>query len=282
MARNYYYFVAGLPDILLDEGRLQAACIEFASEAQEQLSEPDFDRFNLLRLPFDNANLVNMVEKRDLPFDRRGSMDEASLSEGIKSPDTLPSYMQLFIEAYRENRPPHPGLVAADQLAWFFYEEVGQSRDEFVREWYTFDLQLRNVVAAINCRANLAHLDALSTDRERAANVLLVGRDDTAEALLRSNAPDFGLGVQLPWIDRVTALSRNKPVEFEKGIDTLRWEILDDMTIAAYFRAETVFAFYLKLVMVERWRTLDPDTGRERLDKLLEELKSSYSVPELF
>jgi len=60
MARNYYYFVAGLPDILLDEGRQQAACIEFASEAQEQLSATDFDRFNLLRLPFDNANLVNV------------------------------------------------------------------------------------------------------------------------------------------------------------------------------------------------------------------------------
>ena len=112
--------------------------------------------------------------------------------------------------------------------------------------------------------------------------MLLIGRDDVAEALLRSNAPDFGLSAQLPWIDRLLGQSRGKPLDFEKGVDTLRWDVLNEMTIASYFQAETVYAFYLKLTIVERWRALDPKSGRERLDTLLGELKASYIVPELF
>ena len=43
MAHNYYFFVAGLPDLLLDEGKLSTSCIDFAAEAQEQLSERAFN-----------------------------------------------------------------------------------------------------------------------------------------------------------------------------------------------------------------------------------------------
>ncbi|MBN1308234.1 MAG: DUF2764 family protein [Chitinispirillaceae bacterium] len=282
MASNYYYFIAGLPDLLLDEGKVSTTCIDFAVEAQEQLSPEDFARFNLLRLPFDNDNLVGLIEKKEREADKRGLIDEEDLAAGLKFPDALPHYMQCFLEAFHENRPPHPGLTVADQLAWFFHEEMAQQQCTFIRDWYAFDLQVRNVVTAINCRRNLAHLDALATDRDKAAAVLLIGRDDVAEALLRSNAPDFGLSAQLPWIDRLLGLSRGKTLEFEKGIDTLRWDTLNDMTTASYFQAETIYAFYIKLIIVERWRALDPVIGRERLDKLLEELKASYAVPALF
>ena len=54
------------------------------------------------------------------------------------------------------------------------------------------------------------------------------------------------------------------------------------MTIASHFRAETVFAFFIKLTIVERWLALDPVAGKERLDRLLDELTASYSVPAEF
>ena len=190
--------------------------------------------------------------------------------------------MQLFLEGYRENRPPAPHLTSRDQLAWYFYETMGNSSEPFIKEWYTFDLQLRNLLAGINCRKDFAHLDALATEREKAASVLLIGRGDIAEAILRSNAPDFGLSTQVPWVDRLIGLSRGPVKEFEKGIDTLRWEMLDEMTLFSYFRAATVFAFFIKLTIVERWQTLDPKTGREYLDRLLDELKASYAVPAIF
>jgi hypothetical protein len=278
MAAKYYYFVAGLPDLLLDEGKQVPTCVDFAEEAVGIFSEADRRRFNLLRLPFDNENLIGMLVKKEHGFDRRASIDEATLAAGLKSPLELPEYMQEFLAAYRENRSPLPGLSVHDQLAWFFYETTTTHRDAFIRQWYTFDLSLRNVLAGIACRRNLEHLDALAEDRGSCAPKVVIGRDDVAEAVLRSNAPDFGLAAQHPWVEQVLVLSKGKPIDFEKGIDTVRWNMLSEMSAATYFEAETVFAWYLKLTIVERWRALDPAEGRARLDTLLEELGASFTV----
>jgi hypothetical protein len=279
MTGNYYYLVAGLPELLLDTGKQQLSCVDFLSEAAEQLSRDDLRLLQLLQLPFDNDNLLSQLLKTDVPFDKKGSIGEEELATGIKFPDELPEYMQQFIESFRENRSPAPGLTPADQLAWFFHEAMTGQENDFIREWYTFDLHLRNVIAGINCRKELGHLEALATEREKAVASVIVGRDDVAEAILRSNAPDFGLATALPWIEKLVALSRGPIEEFEKGIDDMRWEVLDEMTIASHFRAETVFAFFIKLTIVERWLALDPVSGRERLDRLLDELTASYSVP---
>jgi hypothetical protein len=272
MATNYYYFVTGLPDLLLDEGKQSTTCVDFAEEAQLNLIADDWLRFNLFQLPFDNANLVGLLDKKEHGFDRRGSIDETALSAGLKIPFELPEYMQHFLGAYREGRSPHPGLSAADQLAWYFYEAMTNHENEFIREWYTFDLHLRNILAAVACRRNLQHIDALATDRDPAASMIVIGRDEVAEAILRSSAPDFGLSARLPWVERLLGLLKSKL------IDSLRWDMLNDMTVATYFRAETVYAFYIKLTIVERWRALDPVIGKERLDRLLEELGKSYEA----
>lgn len=282
MTANYYYLVAGLPDLLLDEGKQQVSCLVFINEAAEQLKELDFNLFNLLRLPFDNKNLLSLILKSDHPYDNRGSIGEVDLAEGVKNPDMLPGYMELFVEAYRENRPPVQGLTPEDQLAWFFYEELTGHNEPFIREWYTFDLNLRNILAGLNCRKDLEHIDELATDRDKAFNAVIIGRDEVAESILRSNAQDFGLSAQLPWVEHVVSLSRGSIQEFEKGIDTLRWDILNEMTILSHFRAETVFAFFIKLIIVERWQALDPETGREQLERLLDELTASYEIPAAF
>ena len=279
MTSNYYYLVAGLPELLLDTGKQQLACVDFLSEAAEQLTPDDLRLLQLLQLPYDNDNLLTELLKTDAPFDKKGSISEEDLAIAVKFPDELPEYMQRFVEAQRENRSPVPGLTPADQLAWFFYEAMVEQSNEFIREWYTFDLHLRNVITGINCRKETGHLEALATDREKAVTSLIIGRDEVAEAILRSSAPDFGLAAMLPWVERLVALARGPVEEFEKGIDDLRWETLDEMTIASYFRAETIFAFFIKCTIVERWLALDPTAGKERLDRLLDELTASYSVP---
>jgi hypothetical protein len=279
MTSNYYYLVAGLPGLLLDDGKQQLTCSAFIAEAEELLSGADLRLFNLLRLPFDNNNLISLLLGTNAPFDGRGSIGEEALTQGLKTPDELPEYMQRFLAAHRDNRSPAPGLTPADQLAWFFHEAMADEENEFIREWFAFDLQLRNIVAGINCRKGLDHIEELSTERDKPVAAVIVGRDDIADALLRSNAPDFGLASVLPWAERLFSLSRGPVEEFEKGVDTLRWDILDEMTISSHFRAETVFAFFIKLTIVERWLSLDPETGRERLERLLDEITSSYSVP---
>jgi len=282
MSSNYYYLVAGLPEIILDEGRTRLACSEFTSEAREQLSDADFTAFSCLLYPFDNYNLVTLFDKLERPFDERGLFSEEDLAAGLKFPDDLPGYMAAFIESARENRFPVSGLTSADQLAWHFYGTMVAHEQPFISEWYSFDRTLRNLVAGINCRNNIEHLDALATDRDTSLTAAIIGRDDAAEAILRSNAADFGLGSLFTATEKVLALSHGSLADFDKGLDAIRWDTLGEMTESCYFSAETVFAFFVKLSMVERWQKLDPKTGQARLDKLIDELRTSYTAPSMF
>lgn len=53
MKNNYYYLVAGLPDIMLDEARGKLSFLELAQEIMEQVSEKDATMVRDLRLEFD-------------------------------------------------------------------------------------------------------------------------------------------------------------------------------------------------------------------------------------
>jgi hypothetical protein len=282
MTGNYYYLVSGLPDLLLDQSGRPCTCKDFIGEALSLLSNKDGARFNRLRYPFDNCNLLNMIEKRDEPFDERGSIEETDLVNGLKLADNLPEYMQQFLEAWRNNRFSHRCNTLADQLAWYFYEAMMSDENEFVREYCTFDCNLRNLAAAINCRKGLGHIDALTTDHDRPIAALVVGYGDMAELLRKSTAPDFGVATLFPAVETVLAMSKNTLLEFEKGLDTLRWDRANELASAQLFKAETVFAFFIKLTIVERWQALDEQSGKERLDRLIGELTASYSMPESF
>ncbi len=279
MARNYYYFVSGLPDLFLDEDKNLVPFEVFMQEAEEELSKKDTEIIRAIRLPIDNANLIGILQSTSAKFDPRGNLSKDQLTSSIKNPETLPEYMQLFLQAQSENRDLFPGLIAEDQLNWLFFDWITGHKNEFLSSWFTFELNLRNVLTAINCRKNLEHIDEVGTDRDRPTAFTVIGRNEVAEAFLRSTAPDFGLSSTLPWIERILTLSKGNLTDFEKGIDQLRWDTLDELSAFSYFQIETIAAFTIKLLMVERWLRLDPTVGKEKLDRLIEELKSSYSVP---
>ncbi|MBN1601713.1 MAG: DUF2764 family protein [Chitinispirillaceae bacterium] len=282
MGQNYYYLVAGLPDLVLDDGKLAVTFDALVQEVGEQIDSSDHELLNLLRYPFDNKNLVSILENNEGRFDTKGSLSREELVEGIKNPDIFPGYMQEFIEAYNEGRAVYPGLVNEDQLTWLFYDEALGNGNQFIAEWFTFERDLRNVIAGINYRKQFEHVEALGTDRDKPLNAIVIGRNEVAEAILRSNAPDFGLAGSIPWLDQVLAASKGSSVDFEKAIDTLRWNILNDLTCFSYFSIETILALVVKIVMVERWKSLDPEVGKERLDLLVKELCSGFAIPKGF
>lgn len=187
MVKSYYFLVAGLPDLILDEGKSIPAFSDFFAETEELVSEDDRKLLRLIRLPFDNGNLITILENTG-EFDSRGNYTREELTAYIKDPEGLPKYMQDFLEAYKENHVVFPGLILRDQLNWLFFEEITAHPNKFIREWFTFELDLRNLSAGINSRKDIEHLNNLATDRERSITSMVIGRNDVAETILRSNA----------------------------------------------------------------------------------------------
>jgi len=280
MARNYYYLIAGLPELLKDDSKNVVPFRVVADEIRQELTPADYGFVRAMTLPIDNRNLINVLTKGGDDFDPRGNFTKEELAKGTGD---LPEYMQAFLAAHKENRQLFPGLTPLDQLTWLFYDEQAESQNTFVRDWFEFEINLRNLIVGINVRKGLGHIDALATDRDRPIALTLVGRGEVAEAVLRSSSPDFGLSGSHSWVDKVLSLSRGALTDMERGLDDLRWDMLNDMTMfIPFFHVETVAAFMQKLLIVERWMKLEPVAGKARLDKLINEMMSSFVMPEGF
>ncbi len=277
MPRSYYYLVASLPDIILDTTKKGFSLSTFINDVSEQINPKDSYLLSTLRFPFDNKNLINLIRKYKAKFEESGNFSRDELEQEIKLPDILPQYMKIFLESYKEEKLLFPELSLEDQLNWLFYEEVTNHSNTFIREWFSFDLNLRNVLAGINCRA-ISKTDEDEKNKFSLFNSIIC-KNDVSELIQKSNAPDFSLANQLPWIENVISLSKENLVEYEKKIDSLRWDMLNEFTTFTYFQIETILAFCIKLKMVERWQKLEPETGKERLSKLLSELKKGYNSP---
>lgn len=61
---KYYYLVAGLPELTLEDSKLSYTVADFKSELYSALSEEDRMLIDLFYLQFDNANVLKLLKTR--------------------------------------------------------------------------------------------------------------------------------------------------------------------------------------------------------------------------
>ena len=123
-----------------------------------------------------------------------------------------------------------------------FYSEALTHKDAFRREYFRFDLNVRN--------AKVKYLNkALGRDAEK--DVLLFG-EDTPQAVLDVAAEEFEEAADLE-----TILNTGDILSRERGIDDLMWEKIDSLTTFNYFDIDAILGFITKLNIVARWYRLD-------------------------
>jgi hypothetical protein len=270
--RNYYCLVAGLQDITIDVHKLQFSQQAFRQELKVELHPDDYEQVEKLFLLHDNANLLNLLLKTGKPFDEKGNFSQEKLEENIKEPHDLPEYMNAFITAFKNKEPLMPDLSPENELTTLFFDQMLKLDNDFLRDWFAFELNLRNIIIALSARKH-----------EIPYEYQIIGTGEISNIIRKSHARDFGLGAEIDFMEDLANIVRNDNVqEREKAIDELCWKYLDEVTFFEYFTMEKVLAFTIKLGMVERWLGIDKDHGNEMFKKLLKELQSSYQLPESF
>ena len=221
----YHCLLVGLQDLSLDtKQRLTPEQLE--TEIRENLSKADLQAFDMLCMK---------------PSDER---------------------ITELLEAAEDLRAGSP-LREEDLRAQLLYQEGMRSHNAFVREWFAFNLNLNNILAAVICRKH--GFDLKKT---------IVGEGEVQDALRTSNAKDFGLSATLPEIDDILRLSEVEDLyEREKKTDALRWNWLEEKTLFNYFEAENVFAYWLQAQMLFRWDILNKETGEQIFRDLLNDMK---------
>ena len=146
-----------------------------------------------------------------------------------------------------------------------FYAEALRSRNRFLREYFRFDLNLRN--------AKVRYLNA-QLGREPDLDVM-TGEDPEAEDVdidgFRFNGGEF---MEAAKVDSV--LAETDLVVREKGLDDLLWDKIDNLAIFHYFDIEAILAYIAKLRIVTRWLNLDEEVGRDVFRRLLKDVRGTY------
>ena len=279
MSKFYYYLVAGLPELTLEDSKLSYTVADFKAELYPDLSDEDKKLIDLFYLKFDNANVLKLLKDKDAAIDLRGnySAEElvefiSSLKEGDEIADAVfPSYLSTFIFEYF-NATAEDDFLYEDRLAALYYEYAMKCKNKFVSSWFAFNLTMNNILVALTARKFKMDIAPL-----------IVGDTEVCEALRTSGARDFGLTGEVDFLDQLVKISETEElVEREKKIDQLRWNWMEEATFFNYFTVERLFVFLLQLEMIERWISLDKEKGNQLFRSIIATLKDEVQIPAEF
>ena len=268
---NYYCLVAGLPDITFDGSRVAFTVERFKEEIYPSLSADDTRCVDLFFLSHDNANILAMLRHgEDAVLNSLGCYSQKELEEIIFSAKNgdiplkgVPSYIYRFFEYYAANEA-NENIIWEDVLSSYYYDYAIKCKNSFVAEWFTFNLNVNNILVALSARKyKMSVADAV------------IGEGEIAEALRTSGARDFGLTGTVEYLEKLQRLSENSMLqEREHQLDEMRWKWLDENSVFNYFSIEKLFGFLIKLSIIERWMTLDAEEGMKRYNEMIAALKS--------
>lgn len=275
---NYYCLVAGLPDLSLDDGKLNYTVANFKSELYPELSDKDKRLIDLFYLKFDNANLLKLLKDKEAETAAEGNFSSeellalaASVREGDAPDKKYPSYLYEFVAAYLE-LPAEELHRAEDMLAAYYYAYAMKCGNEFVSSWFEFNLNINNILAALAARKYRMDVSQV-----------VVGDTEICEMVRTSNARDFGLTEMLDYFEPLLRIAETEDlVEREKKIDVLKWNWMEDAVFFNYFTVERIFVFLLRLEMIGRWIAMDKEKGSEIFRQMIDKLKGEVEIPEEF
>lgn len=269
---NYYFLVAGLPELTLEQGKLVFGTDRLREDLREGLSAADYKTFENLLLVYDNQNLLHLLGMMPEKSPVDGVFSYATMAEEMKEPRSLRPYMMRFIESYRAETRLYPQLSPVNEFTLHFYNEMLALKNDFLKQWFEFELNLRNVLLVLSGKRN-----GISVENQ------VIPANELAEIMRRSNARDLGISSEWGWAEKVIQIAEiPNLMQREKATDILRWQYLDELNTFNYFRTEVLLAFYIKLGMIERWLKLDKTTGEELFRQLIGDLQNSYEFPNEF
>lgn len=275
---TYYYLVAGLPELSLEDGKLSYTVSGFRAELYPDLTVKDQKLIDLFYLQFDNINLLALLKDKDATVTRCGNFSPEELLDLIDTvragdvPDKkYPVYFQGFIVSYF-SLSADDLYFAENMLAAAYYDYAMKCGNKFFAAWFEFNLNLNNILAALAARKYKMEVAEA-----------VVGNTEVCESLRTSNTRDFGLTESLDYFEPLQRIADIEDlVEREKKVDLLKWNWLESESFFHYFTVERLFVFLLQLDMVERWTLLDKEKGNELFRRMINNLKNEVQIPEEF
>ena len=266
-----------MPDISPDDAKLPFTVADFKEEYWPQLSTADKKLVALFFLQYDHRNLLAwLAEGEGAAFDSRAMYSREDLAEAMEQVKVderqgrkLPPYFYDFMARYAALRDAQECLPE-DVLSAAYYRYAEGCKNAFTKGWFAFNRNVNNILIALTARKH-----------GFSPAPYLVGDDAVTKALATSGARDFGIGTELDYLDDVARLHEVADLtERERKLDLLKWEWLEEHAFFCYFSVERLFAFLVKLGIVERWTHIEKERGERVFHELVEHLKDEVEIPQ--
>ena len=154
----------------------------------------------------------------------------------------------------------------SEELGAEFYAEALRHSSRFIREYFRYDLNLRN--------AKVKYLNkALGRPKD---TDILTGKSADDDESADMDGYIFRAG-EFDEAAKVQAVLEGKDLlERERGLDDVTWAKVDALSTFNYFDLTAVLAYVAKLHIVDRWLALDEEQGRELFRKLVDEVRGTF------
>lgn len=132
-----------------------------------------------------------------------------------------------------------------------FYQKALKAKNSFIREYFKFDLNVRN--------AKVRYLNR-ALERPADTDIFMEAEGEFEEAQK---------------LDAV--LNQEDILSRERGMDDLMWSKIESITTFDYFDINVILGFIARLNIVARWLKLDAETGKQMFARLVEGVRGSYT-----
>lgn len=248
---KYYFLASYLPEILRDDIKIRVSLGDLLEE-RFHIPDPDWKEIELVLFGRDVLVLEKLLSGKTV-FISHSLFSVEFWHDQIKSPKEGPEFVLDFL---RSTDLRSVGFKEIDRLyAGYFLHALGTTANEFVRDYFIFQQNLRNVVAAL--RARQKGLDP---------SEYLIGEGEVVNILSSSTAEDFGLSLEFPWIESL--IKAETPHERQAMVEQIQWDYLDEHAGPDPFDFRVILAYVLKLEILERQLALSEDKGMEIVRRL--------------
>lgn len=132
-----------------------------------------------------------------------------------------------------------------------FYQKALKAKNSFIRDYFKFDLNVRN--------AKVRYLNR-ALERPADTDIFMEAEGEFEEAQK---------------LDAV--LNQEDILSRERGMDDLMWSKIESITTFDYFDINVILGFIVRLNIVARWLKLDSETGKQMFARLVEGVRGSYT-----
>ena len=149
-----------------------------------------------------------------------------------------------------------------EKIGQEFYKEALGHGNAFIRDFFQFDLNVRN--------AKVRYLNQ-ALGRDPLKDVLSLRDPDADDMGMEIEEPEFKEAARLQAI-----LEGSDILARERGIDDLYWDKIDEITLFDYLTFDKILGMMVKMMIIRRWLILDEETGRAMFKKLVDEVRGTF------